>query len=85
MVNTPNTALSLVRRVDTNICVVWVDPELATPQEVLTRLEARTEDSNTSVKGYRDLDFFLVCSDISSMCHNLAVCYKEPFLHLSNS
>lgn len=41
----------VVRRVDTNIVVVWVDPELATPDEVLARLEARADDSDTCVKG----------------------------------
>ena len=41
----------VVRRVDTNIVVVAVDPELATPEEVLARLESRDTDTDTSVKG----------------------------------
>ena len=43
----------VVRRVDTNIVVVWVDPELASPAEVLARLEARSDDKDTCVKGER--------------------------------
>ena len=43
----------VVRRVDTNIVVVWVDPELASPGEVLARLESRGNDKDTCVRGER--------------------------------
>ena len=77
LVNILNDVLSWVRRVDTNICVVWVDPELATPQEVLTRLEARTDDGDTSVKGDRDT-FSLLPQKLKM---SQFICYKKLFLH----
>ena len=40
-----------VRRVDTNIVVIRVDPDLATPDQILARLEARDNDSESCVKG----------------------------------